>query len=50
MSAALVLPILMATAQPQPAATTRALPLRPMDGLAFYRKHTEGLLRRYSHV
>ena len=45
MSAALILPVLMATARP--AATTRAWPRRPAEGLAFYRKHTEGLLRRF---
>lgn len=45
MSAALTLPYVWATAEETSARRRFAAP--PISGLAFYRKHTEGLLRRY---
>lgn len=47
MSAALALPLILESAE---AVAEPELPVgrpRPIGGLAFYRKHTEGLLRRY---
>ena len=48
MSAALTLPYVWATAN-EPA-VERSRSLRPLGGLAFYRKRTEGLLRRYMSI
>ena len=48
MSAALTLPYVWATVN-EPAAETKRR-LRPLGGLAFYRKRTEILLRRYMSV
>ena len=50
MSAALAMPYIVATAS---AAAEANLPVwrpRPIDGLAFYRKHTVTLLRRYLQI
>lgn len=47
MSAALAMPCVLNSAQ---AAAEQPLPVwrtRPIDGVAFYRRHTEALLRRY---
>ena len=57
-AAAIVLPIIWATAQqqkPQPAPNRRqpqkvATPKPVKSSLAFYRKYTEALLRRYAHM
>jgi hypothetical protein len=48
MSAALTLPYVWATVNEQ--RTERSRRLRPLGGLAFYRKRTEILLRRYMSV
>lgn len=48
MSAALTLPYVWATAKEEAAERSRSL--RPLGGLAFYRKRTEILLRRYMSV
>src|SRR5882672_1288059 len=48
MSAALTLPQIWATSNP--VEQTRPMRLRPIEGFAFYRKHTEALLRRYMQI
>lgn len=45
MSAALVLPVIWATAEVEPVRAARRVP--PAPEMAFYRKYTEGMLRRY---
>ncbi len=50
MSAALAMPCIMCTATAVAEPALPAWRARPVDGLAFYRKHTVALLRRYVRV